>query len=76
MIKKYFQLERKNIVMVQFIIEGYEGMATVTTMDSQKAVIQVSMMLDYISDLAGLLEYLKKRYAMKEIFDITGNKIN
>lgn len=74
MIKKYFQLERKNIVIVQFIIEGYEGMATVTTMDSKKAVIQVSIMPDYISDITGLLEYLKFRYAMKEIFDIKENK--
>lgn len=69
MIKKYFQLERKNIVIVQFIIEGYEGMATVTTIDSRKAVIQISIMPDYISDIGSLLEYLKKKYKMKEIDD-------
>jgi len=70
MIKKYYQLERRNIVIVQFIIEGYEGMATVTTIDSRKAIIRISIMPDYISDVAGLLEDLKFRYAMKEIFDI------
>ncbi len=74
MIIKYFQLARKNIVIVQFIIEGYEGMATVTTIDSQKAVIRVSIMPDYVSDIAGLLEHLKFRYAMEEIFDIRENK--
>jgi hypothetical protein len=73
MIKKYFQLERKNIAIVQFIIEGYEGMATVTTMDSQKALIRVSIIPDYISVITGLLEHLKFRYAMKEIFDIKEN---
>lgn len=72
MIKKYFQLERKNIVIVQYIIEGYEGMATVTTIDSWEAVIQISIMPDYISDISGLIEYLKKKYKMKEIDDYQG----
>jgi hypothetical protein len=72
MIKKYFKLERKNIVIVQYIIEGYEGMATVTTIDSREAVIQISIMPDYISDISSLLEYLKKKYKMKEINDYQG----
>jgi len=69
MIKKYFQIERKYIVTVQFIIEGYERMAYVSTIDSKKAIIQISITPDYISDIEGLLEYLKCKYAMKEIFD-------
>jgi hypothetical protein len=72
MIKKYFQLEKKHIVTVQFIIEGYERMATVTTMDSSKAVIRISIMPDYISEIDGLLEYLKHKYVMKEIVDYKG----
>ena len=67
MIKKYFQIERKYIVTVQFIIEGYERMAYVSTIDSKKAIIQISITPDYISDIEGLLEYLKCKYAMKEI---------
>ncbi|MBN1366288.1 MAG: DUF4911 domain-containing protein [Syntrophaceae bacterium] len=69
MIKKYFQIDRKYIAIVQFIIEGYEGMATVSTIDSRKAAIKISVMSDYISDICGLLEYLKDKYSMKEIFD-------
>jgi hypothetical protein len=67
MIKRYFQLERKNIVTVQFIIEGYEGVATVTTIDSREAIIRISIMPDYISDVSGLLEDLKKKYKMEDI---------
>jgi hypothetical protein len=72
MIKKYFQLEKKHIVIVQFIIEAYERMATVTTMDSSKAVIQISIIPDFICDMEGLLEYLKDKYVMKEIFNYKG----
>lgn len=69
MIKKFYQLERKNIAPVQFIIEGYGDMATVTTLDSRQAVIRVSIMPDFSDDMNGLLDYLVKKYKMKELSD-------
>lgn len=69
MIRRYFQLERKNIVLVQFIIEGYGEMATVKTLDPQTAVIQISIIPDFMSDMNGLLEGLKEKYKMKEMAD-------
>ena len=67
MIKKYFRLERKNIVLVQFIIEGYGEMATVQTIDPQEAIIQISIMPDFISDMNDLLKHLQDKYSMTEI---------
>jgi hypothetical protein len=69
MIKRYFQIDRKHIVTVQWIIEGYERMGTVSTMDTRKAVIRVAIMPDYVDDMNRLLEYLRSRYGMKELFD-------
>jgi hypothetical protein len=66
MIKKYFKLDRKNIVLVQFIIEGYGDMATVKTIDPQAAIIQISIIPDFISDMYDLIEYLKDKYKMTE----------
>ena len=67
MINKYFQLEGKHIAPVQFIIEGHGDMATVTTIDPKKAVIRISIMPDFISDIDGLLEDLKKMYKIKAV---------
>jgi hypothetical protein len=67
MIKKYFELDRKNIILVQFIIEGYGDMATVKTIDPQTAIIQISIIPDFISDMSDLIEYLKDKYKMEEI---------
>jgi hypothetical protein len=67
MIKKYFKLKRKDIALVQFIIEGYEGMATVTTIDPHAAMIQVSIIPDFLSDMSDLIDYLKNKYKMEEI---------
>ena len=66
MIKKYFKLDRKNFVLVQFIIEGYGDMATVKTIDPQAAIIQISIIPDFISDMYDLIEYLKDKYKMEE----------
>lgn len=67
MIKKYFQLERKNIVLVQFIIEGYGEMASVTTIDPRKAIILISIIPDFISEMNGFIKYLEDKYKMREI---------
>jgi hypothetical protein len=67
MIKKFFELDRKNIILVQFIIEGYGDMATVKTIDPQTAIIQISIIPDFISDMSDLIEYLKDKYKMEEI---------
>ena len=67
MIKKWFKLKRNDIVLVQFIVEGYEGMATVTTMDPHAAIIQVSIMPDFLQETVNLLESLKTKYQLEEI---------
>jgi hypothetical protein len=67
MINKYFKLERKNIALVQFIIEGYGNMANVTTVDSRAAIIKVSIMNGFLSDMNHLLDSLKDKYKMEEI---------
>jgi hypothetical protein len=67
MIKNYFKLKRKDIALVQFIIEGYEGMATVTTIDPHAAIIQISIIPDFISDMSALISDLKDKYKMEEV---------
>ena len=67
MIKKYFKLKRKDIALVQFIIEGYEGMATVTTIDPHTAIIQISIIPDFISDMSAVIKDLKNKYKMEEM---------
>ncbi len=67
MINKLFKLNRHNIAVVQFIIEGYEGMATVSTIDPHTAIIKVSIIPDFISEVNGLIDDLKNKYKIVEI---------
>jgi hypothetical protein len=67
MIRKWFKLKTNDIALVQFIIEGYEGQATVSTIDPKTAIIQVLIMPDFLEDIESLLEYLKGRFMMEEL---------
>ncbi len=69
MIQKRFQLKRKNIAVVQFIIEGYEGMATVTTIEPSLAIIQISIMKNFVYLMENVIADLKNTYEMKEIIN-------
>jgi hypothetical protein len=69
LINKRFKIKRRNIDIVQFIIEGYEGMATVSTIDSREAIIQISIMPDYVEEISNILENLKNKYPLEEIID-------
>lgn len=66
MINKYFKLNKKDIAAVQFILEGYDNMVRVTTVDSNAAVIQVAIMEDFASDIALLLDRLKIEYSLHD----------
>ena len=39
--RRYFSLPSRFIARFQFILEGYDGIATVTTLDPQTAVVMV-----------------------------------
>lgn len=67
MIRKWFKLNTSDITLVQFIIEGYEGLATVSTIDPKAAIIQVLIMPDFITDMEGILDHLKDRFLMEEV---------
>jgi hypothetical protein len=73
MITRYFKLKRKDISLIQFIIEGYEGMATVTTIDPRAAIIQVSIIPDFILEMDEIINDLKDKYRMEEVADYQGN---
>lgn len=67
MIKRYYQVNRKDLAVVQFIIEGYEGMASVTTVDPRMACVQISIIETLLDDFELLAEDLKNTFGIKEV---------
>ncbi len=67
MIRKLFKLKTSDITLVQFILEGYEGLVTVSTIDPKTAIIQVLIMPDFLADVEGILEDLKGQFMMEDV---------
>ena len=66
-ITRNLRLHRRDIAYVKYILEGYEGLATVTTIDRSESVVQLSLVPDFISDVDGILEALKREIDICEI---------
>lgn len=64
MTDRYYRLERKNIAIVQFIIEGYDGMAMATTVNPRLACLRVSVVHNQLDDFDLLAEDLRKTYGL------------
>ena len=67
MIRKLFIINTQDIKIFHFIIEGYERMATVSTLDPRKAVIQVLIMPDFQQEMKTILSHLQDIITMIEI---------
>jgi hypothetical protein len=50
--KRYFRLPARHIAHFQFLVEGYDGIATVTTVDAKAAVVMLCIPagLDGVAD--------------------------
>lgn len=67
MIRKWFKINISDIMLVQFILEGYEGLVTVSTIDPRAAVIQILIMPDFLEEAELILDYLKGRFQLREV---------
>ncbi|MEA1970228.1 MAG: DUF4911 domain-containing protein [Thermodesulfobacteriota bacterium] len=70
-IKRKLRLNRKDIAYVKYILEGYEGLATITTVDKDNSVVQLSILPDFAYDVDGILEALKEEI---DIYEINGGE--
>ena len=58
-IKRYYRVDRRDIFFIQSIYEGYEGLATMSTIDPIRGVIRLSMHPDTETDVLDILQDLK-----------------
>ncbi len=59
-IKYILSIDRKEICYLQWIIESYDGMASVRTINPTNGEIEISIAPGYKEDIFSLIEYLKE----------------
>ena len=58
-IQRYYRVDRREIFFIQSIFEGYDGLATMSTVDPNKGVIRLSIPPDTEADVLDILQDLK-----------------
>ncbi|MCX5832960.1 MAG: DUF4911 domain-containing protein [Deltaproteobacteria bacterium] len=64
---KYFFVKPEEIAYFQFLLEGYEGTGTLTTLDPEKGVVRFSIPDGLLADAEEVLHLVGQEIALKEV---------
>ncbi len=67
MISRYFRVNRRDMVYLKFILEAYEGMNVMSTVDNANGIIRISVMPGFEQDMDGLLAELGTQVVMEPV---------
>ena len=65
MINRYFRVAHRDMVYLKFILEGYEGMNVMSTVDNADGIIRIAIMPGFEKDMDELLAELGKIVKME-----------
>ena len=62
----YYRVSRKDLVFLKFILEAYEGMSTMSTVDNRAGIVRISIPDGFVADVKGLLESLSGQFLLEQ----------
>ena len=66
-VKKYFRVDRHDIGFIKFIIEAYEGLSVMTTVDRSRGVVELNIAPGCEAEIDLILKDLKKELLIEAI---------
>jgi hypothetical protein len=67
MICRYFKVAHRDMVFLKFILEAYEGMNVMSTVDNKSGIIRIAIMEGFEADMGRLLADLGQQVAMEAV---------
>ena len=64
---RYYQLASRDLVYMKFILEAYEGLSTMSTIDGKRGIVRVNFPLPFAADMAALMDALAEEIAVSEV---------
>jgi len=64
---RYFQLAGRDLVYMKFILEAYEGLSTMSTVDPKNGIVRVNYPRPFAGDVAALMDALDSEIAITEV---------
>jgi hypothetical protein len=62
---RYFKVLHRDMVFLKFILEAYEGMNVMSTVDNVAGIIRIAIMKGFEADMDGLLAELGRQVSME-----------
>lgn len=72
---RYFRIDRRDLVFLKFILEAYEGTATLSTLEPTEAIVSLSIPVGLTDDVQEILNSLTAEIRLTEISVITGETL-
>jgi hypothetical protein len=63
----YFKVRHRDMVYLKFILEAYEGMNVMSTVDNVAGIIRIAIMEGFEADMDALLAELGRQVAMEAV---------
>lgn len=67
MIRRYFKVAHRDMVYLKFILEAYEGMNVMSTVDNKAGIIRIAIMPGFVDDMDALLADLGQKVVMEPV---------
>jgi hypothetical protein len=64
---RYFKVRHRDMVYLKFILEAYEGMNVMSTVDNVAGIIRIAIMEGFETDMDALLAELGRQVAMEAV---------
>jgi len=68
-IKKFLRVDRTEICFLKFILEAYDGIATLTTIDAQLGIVMLRIAPGCEGDVEAVFQGLKKDMIIKDFME-------
>jgi hypothetical protein len=66
-VKRYYRIDRSRIAYVRFILEAYEGVANMTTLDSQQGMVRMAIAPGCQSEIDSIVSDLKQKILLEPV---------
>ncbi|HDL08151.1 MAG TPA: DUF4911 domain-containing protein [Desulfobacteraceae bacterium] len=73
--KRYYRIDRREICFLRFILEAYEGIAVLTTIDPALGIVMLTISSGCEKDVEMILHDLKKDFIIEQMESETLTKI-
>jgi hypothetical protein len=64
---RYFRIDRHDLVYLKFILEAYEGMSTLSTVDNRAGIVKLVVPEGFAADMAALIASLQGEISLTEL---------